>query len=82
MLEFTTGRFYSPDADQVIRAVEADLPNKDGDGTNPCIIFTDTVRQIAGVILWGQLNETAILSDYDQGYYRCATTAEVALVRS
>ena len=80
MLEFTTGRFYSPENDQVIRAIKAKLPTKSGK-VEPCIIFEDEVRQIAGVILWGVFTKEAIMKDYDQGFYRDATTAEVALIR-
>ena len=73
-LEFITGRFYSPDEDQVIKAVKAVINDE------PVVIFTDKVRQIEGVIIWVELTESDIMDNYDKGYYKDATTAEAALV--
>jgi len=80
MLEFTTGRCYSSEHDHIIRAVAVKIPTKSGE-LEPCVIFEDEVRQIAGVILWGDFTKEAIMDDYDKGFYRDATTAEVSLIR-
>jgi len=73
-LEFKTGRHYDG-KEQVIKAtLYGDMNNFDyfsdsNPDNDPFIIFEDNVRNITGKIILCELNETAIMKNYDNGNY-------------
>ncbi len=79
-IKFTTGRFYSKDEDQVIKAVEVGTLHHFGP-CNQFIVFVDKVRMIAGVLEHEEFTQSNIMKCYDNGMYRCASSLEEAFVK-